>query len=53
MKQAGKMEKLSGRTIVYQPLSSASIQLIRENQKFLDFTHFSTLVGPMLQRLPR
>ncbi|MBL7722955.1 MAG: hypothetical protein JNK27_02350 [Chitinophagaceae bacterium] len=29
---------------VYQPLSTASIRLIRENQKFLDFALFGTAV---------
>jgi len=52
MKSAGKLGKLSGRTLLYQPLSTASIRLIWENQKFLGSARFSTLIGLMLQVYP-
>ena len=37
----------------YQPLSTAMIRLISENQKFQGFADFGTLVGLMLRRSVR
>jgi hypothetical protein len=45
------MGKTVWENYVYQPLSSAIIRFNRENQKFLGFTNFSSLIWLSLQSL--